>query len=163
MPGCDDAGIIGHGFCDRHYQQYKRGILDVDGKQLRVLKVGKGHAKYEGRYTDQHGYVHVLASGHPMANADGYVLEHRLVVAKKIGRCLTSDEIVHHRDGQRAHNEEKNLELMRRLDHFPGHSVYAEDVIAYAADLLLVNGVHDPQALRAALDRLNAIALTVQV
>lgn len=163
MPGCGDAEIKGHGFCDRHYQQYRKGIIDTEGNQLRELKIGKGKAKYDGRYVDRHGYVHILLPDHPMANCEGYVLEHRLVVAKMLGRCLTAQEIVHHHNGKRADNAPENLELMRRFDHFPGHSVYAEDVVAYAADILSVNGMHDPQAFKAALDRLNTIALTLQV
>lgn len=98
-----------------------------------------------------------------MANSEGYVLEHRLVVATLLGRCLTEQEIVHHKNGQRADNASENLELMRRIDHFPGHSVYAEDVIAYAADLLQINGTRDMAALQEAVNRLNYIALTMQI
>lgn len=36
---------------------------------------------------------------YPMVAQNGYVLEHRLVVARALGRCLHRWEIVHHRKG----------------------------------------------------------------
>lgn len=46
-----------------------------------------------------------------MAGRDGYVLEHRLVMAEKLGRILTATETVHHIDNDRANNAPGNLQL----------------------------------------------------
>lgn len=46
-----------------------------------------------------------------MARADGYVMEHRLVVARILGRCLTRVEAVHHIDHKPLNNAPTNLML----------------------------------------------------
>jgi hypothetical protein len=46
-----------------------------------------------------------------MARRDGYVMEHRLVMAEWVGRPLTRTEVVHHVDHKPLHNEPGNLEL----------------------------------------------------
>jgi hypothetical protein len=66
---------------------------------------GKQHWNYkEGRYIDSEGYVRVLTD-------TGYQFEHRLVMAKKLGRPLKPGEIVHHIDEDRQNNSPRNLEL----------------------------------------------------
>lgn len=47
----------------------------------------------------------------PMARKDGYVMEHRLIVAKAIGRCLLRTEVVHHEDRDPQSNGLDNLML----------------------------------------------------
>lgn len=46
-----------------------------------------------------------------MARKDGYVMEHRLVVAMAMGRCLTRTECVHHVDHNPRNNAVWNLML----------------------------------------------------
>ncbi len=46
-----------------------------------------------------------------MRAKDGYVLEHRLAMAEKLGRPLGPDESVHHIDGDRSNNAIDNLQL----------------------------------------------------
>lgn len=70
-----------------------------------------------GRKKSGSGYVAVKDPNSPMANASGYVLEHRLVMAKALGRPLRKDEVVHHRNGVKTDNRIENLELLSNAAH----------------------------------------------
>jgi len=69
-----------------------------------------------GRTVTGQGYIEIkLYPGDffsPMADKTGYVLEHRLIMAKHVKRCLLPWEVVHHRNGVRNDNRIENLELL---------------------------------------------------
>jgi hypothetical protein len=58
----------------------------------------------------------------PMAKSGGYVFEHRLIMAKSLGRCLQPWESVHHKDGNKANNDLSNLELTTKGNHISDHN-----------------------------------------
>jgi hypothetical protein len=74
-----------------------------------------------GRRKNSDGYV--LTAVYPedpyysMASCKGAILEHRLVVAKSLSRCLEPWEIVHHKNGIRDDNRLENLELLSIDEH----------------------------------------------
>lgn len=77
---------------------------------------GPAHQDWEGgRIITSGGYIRVwLPPDHPfycMADSDGYCLEHRLVMARELGRHLRDYEVVHHTDRDKQNNRPENLRL----------------------------------------------------
>jgi len=72
--------------------------------RIKGYKRGSDNKRWQGgRYIDKDGYVLVLVDRDDffasMRAGNGYVREHRLIVAKALNRCLLPWEVVHHRPG----------------------------------------------------------------
>ena len=93
---------------------------------------GIDNPRWKGGRFKRHGYWMLLLRRndffYPMVGHDGYVREHRLVMAKHLGRCLYPWEVVHHRGTKypqcsfenRSDNRMENLELLpTRKSHLP--------------------------------------------
>lgn len=80
-----------------------------------IAKRGKPHICTNGISKDRQGYVREYINGK-------YVMQHRLVVEKAIGRKLRDDEVVHHKDRNKGNNSIENLEIMSSSDHTKTHS-----------------------------------------
>jgi HNH endonuclease len=80
------------------------------------------------------GYVLRRVPSHPKAKtANGYILEHVLVMEELLGRYLVDGENVHHKNGVKDDNRPENLELWIRPQP---SGMRASDAVAWARDIL---------------------------
>lgn len=101
IKGCQDPSFARE-MCQRHYWHWR-----TKGEPGPAKKLRPGGSQF----VMTAGYVKIHLPGHHLANGDGYVLEHRLVMEHKLGRPLAKFENVHHVNGRRDDNRPENLEL----------------------------------------------------
>lgn len=91
-----------------HGQEFSKEFIEA---QEAAGKTGEGHPAWKGgSFIDKQGYRHIYVDGK-------YRREHRLVVEKLLGRKLTGDEDVHHKDKDRLNNDPENLEVLDKSTH----------------------------------------------
>lgn len=116
-----DRGADAGGYCKAHYK--------------RVLKHGHPQADIPIREADgtghmSHGYqqINVPKELRHLSRGKTKIAEHRFVLAKYLGRALSSDEHVHHINGVKTDNRLENLELWS-THHPSGQRI--EDLLEY--------------------------------
>jgi len=103
-------------------EHFNKGRKHSELSRLHMSQSHKGKQLHDkcpqwkgGRVLRANGYyfikVHPNDFFYPMTTSQGYVFEHRLVMAKSLGRCLHSWEVVHHKNGIRSDNRLENLSL----------------------------------------------------
>lgn len=123
VDGCAEA-YAAKGFCATHYSRWHD-----HGDPLYQPRVAG-----EKRWLTDSGYFMVQRAGHPNAHpSSGSIMEHRWVMAEKLGRPLRQDENVHHINGDRQDNRSENLELWVTRQP-PGQRIL--DVLAWAREII---------------------------
>lgn len=112
------------------YRLQKEGVqvlrAGFKSPKSRSHKGPEHHNWTGGTYRHSAGYVYELAPDHPSAaRAKGYVLQHRLVMERHLGRHLDDNEIVHHINGAKDDNRIENLEITSLSRHVSGHKAAA--------------------------------------
>ena len=104
----------------------------VYGAENPAWKGGVTYFRKKGNYKPIK-YVRCPEAFLPMARKDGYVMEHRLIMARMVGRCLLRREVVHHRDHNPQNNDPANLML------FPTNSSHKRAEGAVSRAFLVVS------------------------
>ncbi len=93
------------------------------GLARRGLLTRSQNPNWRGGIKMVNGYHAVRCPEHPNVMKDGYVYEHRLVMEEHLGRLLTEEEVVHHRNRRKADNRIENLQLCaNQAEHLRIHA-----------------------------------------
>jgi hypothetical protein len=118
---CEQCGKV----FTRVLSQVKRNIHHFCSLQCRnEWRCGSNSGTWKGGIDHRgKGYIAVKVPKddffYPMADHHGYVLEHRLIMAKYMHRCLLPWEVVHHKNGMKNDNRIGNLEVLpSRTKHY---------------------------------------------
>jgi hypothetical protein len=111
-----------------------------------ITKRGENNPAWKGgRIKDGNGYIKVKSYDHPFASKHHkHVAEHRLVMEKHLGRYLTKNETVHHKNGIRDDNRIENLQLMHSA-HPAGQT--PKDLVEWALKIIELYG-DDPNQIK---------------
>ena len=89
---------------------------------------GENNPAYNGGKYKCNGYNILFMPNHPNRSSKNMILEHRFVMECKIGRYLTSEEVVHHIDFDKLNNEPSNLMLFEnQSEHLKFHRELEKD------------------------------------
>ncbi len=105
--------------CKHCIDNTTRGMCGDKNKSWRGGKTKNGEG-YISIWIDEHDFFYPMC--HARSNKTGRILEHRLVMAKHLGRCLQRWEVVHHKNGIRDDNRIDNLEITNSTEHIIAHN-----------------------------------------
>lgn len=111
VAGCGRE-IFSRGWCQKHYARWLR-----HGDPLQTATPGR-----DTGVRDRGGeYLYIKSPGHPLADARGWVAEHRLV-AWEAGLFDDPSLDIHHRNGNKTDNRLSNLEPLSPAEHARRHA-----------------------------------------
>lgn len=90
----------------------KSYLSKMTGEKNPAWKGGVTYFRKHGNYSTIK-YIRCPKEFLSMARKDGYVMEHRLIMAISLNRCLLKIEVVHHNDHDPKNNRLENLKLFR--------------------------------------------------
>lgn len=112
VDGCENDARR-RGLCTPHYARNRRlGDTFPESPLGRTSeRTLDGTRRAQGWITQGYRYVPVSVEERHLTNGRAFEAEHRLVIARIVGRSLLPDESVHHANGDKLDNRPDNLEL----------------------------------------------------
>jgi len=109
-----DIRIIGRNEAVKMAWKDRRKKYNPDG-----IRRGPESSNWKGGKVHVNGYIRILVGKHPLANSNGYILEHRFIWFNKHPEDIVraSDIIVHHLNGIRDDNRIENLIGLPKTKH----------------------------------------------
>ena len=111
--------------CDKSFYAFPLAIKNGQGKLCSKKCYGKWKSKNligekatgwkGGKHKNNKGYILIHKRNHPFCSKKGYIMEHRIVMEKHLGRYLKPLERIHHIDGNPSNNSIKNLKLFNGI------------------------------------------------
>ena len=101
----------------KNFEKY--GIDKLEKEEAnKIFKKGSRNVKWNGGMrTHSDGYKQIRDTNHPNADGCGYVYEHRVIMEKHLGRMLSTEEHIHHINGNKSDNRIENLQVVSNSEH----------------------------------------------
>jgi hypothetical protein len=145
-PQCAGVMRIGRKQSEEWISNRLQSWLKNGNREKQAARSGPAHPMFAGMRIVA-GYIWLWTDGR------GYVQEHRLVAELMLGRPLTNDEVVHHKNEIRSDNRPSNLAVMTRAEHMQEHSaeIRAAAKVAFKprAQKLKAENIHEIRSLAA--------------
>ena len=96
-------------FAKENHPLWGKNHTEDTKNKMKESHLGAKNPSWKGGKRKTRGYIGIKSPNHPHPDNSGYVLGHRLIAEKALGRYLKQGEVVHHINGIKDDNRNYNL------------------------------------------------------